>query len=147
MSESLILPLAEALWSPGPAPGFRDDQVGRRAPDETASNRRRGVRLHMHGTGYRGAIDDRPVALIDLSVSGVQARGPFRLRPGQSIIFKIGWPQDELSCAALGRVQWVRVEPARRETEASYGIGLAFETWDVRLLKEIMHHCQRMLVP
>jgi hypothetical protein len=146
MPESLVLPLAAAIWSPRPAFIFRDDQIGQRALDEV-SNRRGALRLHMQGTGYRGVIDDRPVALIDLSVSGVQTRGPFRVRPDQSIIFKIGWPQDKLSCTALGRVQWVRFEPARPEADASYRIGLAFETWDVRLLREIMHHCQRTLVP
>jgi hypothetical protein len=97
----------------------------------------------MQGIGYRASIDDQAVSLINLSLSGVLVRGP--VLPTQSIIFKIGWPQDSVWCTALGRVRWARFERSNGQDEAAYRIGLEFETWDVRRLKEIMHHCRRTL--
>jgi hypothetical protein len=155
MSESLVLPLAAPLWDPNATSRFHDrvdrnlrDQIGRTGSSrEAPSHRARAMRIRMHGTGYRAVIDDQPVSLINLSLSGVMVRGPMRVLPSQSILFKIGWPQDDQLCAAIGRVRWVRFERTRGQEEAAYRIGLAFETWDVRRLKEIMHHCRQTLAP
>jgi hypothetical protein len=92
----------------------------------------------MLGSGYRVLIDGRHVALIDLSLSGVQIRGSLHLALGHPVILKIGWPQDQLSFTAIARVRWVRPEPDSRDSELMYRIGLAFETWDVRRLREII---------
>jgi hypothetical protein len=142
MSESVVLPLAAALWDPDTTDGFRD-QIGQRGSRDPASLHQRALRVRMQGTGYRALIDEQPVSLVNLSLSGVLVRGPMLVLPSQSIIFKIGWPQDERPCAAIGRVRWVRVGNASGHNEAVCEVGVAFETWDVRRLKEIMHDCRR----
>jgi PilZ domain len=146
MSASPVLPFAASLWDPDTVNPLRT-QVERRQHVEASSHRERALRVRMQGSGYRAVVDDRSVSLINLSLSGVLVRGPMRLLPSQSIIFKIGWPQDGQLCAAIGRVRWVEFEPAEKQDEAPCRVGLAFETWDVRRMKEIIHHCRRMVVP
>ncbi|HWF84102.1 MAG TPA: hypothetical protein VG222_04630, partial [Vicinamibacterales bacterium] len=57
------------------------------------------------------------------------------------------WPHDAVSCSAIARVRWVDVESERPAAEPTYRMGLAFEQWDVRRLKEIMQHCTRTFQP
>ena len=91
----------------------------------------------MVGSGYRAVIDGRQAALINLSLSGAQLRGPIRVRPDQPTIVKIGWPRDNQLCTAIARVRWVQFEPDASSGEGLYRVGLAFETWDVKGLKAI----------
>jgi hypothetical protein len=142
MSESVVLPLAAALWDPDTTNRFRDES-GQRGSRDPGSQRQRALRVRMQGAGYRAVIDDQPVSLVNLSLSGVLVRGPMRVLPCQSIIFKIGWPEDDRPCAAIGRVRWVRIESTSGHNEADCEIGVAFETWDVRRLKGIMRDCRR----
>jgi PilZ domain-containing protein len=130
---ALILPLSAAVWE--------SHAEMRTAPSETPSqkprrsHRPRGSRVSMIGTAYRALIDGQRAALIDLSLSGAQVRAALELRPGQPIMIKIGWLHEE-RCAALGRVRWVRLDPGH--PGGAYRAGLAFETSDVRELKEIV---------
>src|SRR5438093_2013730 len=144
MSNTLILPIAVPLWDAEPETAI---VVPRPAPAAPARKRvrPRAERVGMNGAGYRALIDERPVTLINLSVSGAQVRGPVRVSRDQPLIFKVGWPQDKLSCAAIARVRWVYVDPDAPQGEEAYLIGLAFETSDVRRLKEIIHHSGRAL--
>ena len=100
----------------------------------------------MLGAGYRAVIDGQHVALINLSLSGAQIRSSMRVLRDQPAVVKIGWPQNEQLCAAIARVRWVHLESELSNDESLYRIGLAFETWDVRGLKEIIRHCGRTLV-
>jgi hypothetical protein len=153
MSNSLILPMAVPLWDweretavverPAPriveveAPALVTVEPRRRRP------RPRAERVGMFGSGYRVVVDDRQVALVNLSMSGAQVRGPIEVSRDQTLIFKIGWPQDRDACAAIARVRWVSLESGESRCEGIYRMGLAFETWDVRRLKEIVRHCER----
>ena len=110
------------------------------------ADRRRAKRVPMRYTGYRGTVNEQPVAIVDLSALGVQVRGQVRVRPRESVTLKLGWAM-ELPSTALGRVQWVQMETAMEPGEALYRIGLAFELWDVRLVKKIMQSCQELPVP
>jgi hypothetical protein len=56
----------------------------------------------------------------------------------QPVLVHIGWPQDTLSFTAIARVRWVQPEGDSGESESIYRIGLAFDTWDVRRVKEII---------
>jgi hypothetical protein len=94
----------------------------------------------MIGSGYRAVIDGNHVDLVNLSLSGAQLRGPIRVLPDQPTIIKIGWPKNDLLCTAIARVRWVQFEPDPSSGEGLYRVGLAFETWDVRSLKEIIRH-------
>jgi hypothetical protein len=135
MDNLLILPLAAAVWERG------DDVCVSDPPAwqiEEAPSRPRDQRVGMLGSGYRAVIDGRQAALINLSVSGAQLRGPIRVLPDQPTIVKIGWPRDNLLCTAIARVRWVRFEPDVSSGEGLYRAGLAFETWDVRGLKAIL---------
>jgi len=105
--------------------------------------RPRDQRVAMVGSGYRAIVDGRAVALVNLSLSGAQWRGAIRVRPDQPAIVKIGWPQDHQLCTALARVRWVQFEPDASRDESLYRVGIEFETWDVRRLKEIIRHCTR----
>jgi len=145
MSNTLILPMAVPLWDSGPetilverpAPRIVAVEPRRRRP------RPRAERVGMFGSGYRVVVDDRHVALVNLSMSGAQVRGPIEVARDQTLIFKIGWPQDRDVCAAIARVRWVTLESDESQREGIYRMGLAFETWDVRRLKEIIRHCER----
>jgi PilZ domain len=149
MSNTLILPMAVPLWDSEPesmvverpAAALVVAEPRRRRP------RARAERVAMFGSGYRVVVEDRQVALVNLSMSGAQVRGAIHAARDQPLIFKIGWPQDREACAAIARVRWVRLESAEARREAIYRIGLAFETWDVRRLKEIIRHCQRTFAP
>src|SRR5213596_878575 len=96
MSNTLILPMAVPLWDSGPetilverpAPRIVAVEPRRRRP------RPRAARVGMFGSGYRVVVDDRHVALVNLSMSGAQVRGPIEVARDQTLIFKIGWPQD-----------------------------------------------------
>ena len=112
------------------------------APPRAGVHRPRSRRLEMLGSGYRAVIDGQCVALVNLSLTGAQVRGPHKVTRDQPAILRIGWPQDQRSCDAIARVRWVQVEGDRSNVPA-YRIGLTFETWDVRRLKEIMHHWRR----
>jgi hypothetical protein len=143
MSNALILPMAAPLWDSEPETLI----VERPAPRVVAPSRRRqrprAERVGMCGSGYRVAIDDQYVALVNLSLSGAQVRGSIQVSCDQPLIFKIGWPQDRESCAAIARVRWVSRESGESERDGIYRMGLAFEAWDVRRLKDIIHHCER----
>ena len=149
MSNTLILPMAIPLWDSEPesvvverpAPALVDAEPRRRRP------RARAERVGMCGSGYRVVIEDRHVTLVNLSMSGAQVRGAIHASRDQPLIFKIGWPQDREACAAIARVRWVSLESEEAQREAIYRIGLAFETWDVRRLKEIIRHCERTFAP
>ena len=136
MSDLLILPLAAPLWDSSTDACFRDPH----ARDDAASARPRDRRVGMLGSGYRAVIDGRQVALVNLSLSGAQLRGPIRVLPDQPTIVKIGWPKNDLLCTAIARVRWVQFEPDPSSGEGLYRVGLAFETWDVRGLNEIISH-------
>jgi hypothetical protein len=131
----LILPLAAPLWDEGADACFSDLHAWR---IEEAASRPRDQRVGMLGSGYRAVIDGRQAALINLSVSGAQLRGPIRLLPDQPTIVKIGWPRDNRLSTAIARVRWVRFEPDLESGEGLYRVGLVFETWDVKGLKAIL---------
>jgi PilZ domain len=145
MSNTLILPMAVPLWDSEleskvverPAPALVD------AEPRPRRQRARAERVGMFGSGYRVVVEDRQVALVNLSMSGAQVCGAIHAARDQPLIFKIGWPQDREACAAIARVRWVNLESEEARREAIYRIGLAFETWDVRRLKEIIRHCER----
>ena len=146
MSDILVLPLAAPLGDSG-AHRFVRNYAGHRTAEGTAALRPRAQRFAMLGSGYRVVMDSQDVALINLSLSGAQVRGSIRVSPDQPTIVNIGWPQDHLSCAAIARVRWVQMESQRSKNERAYRMGLVFETWDVRRLKEIMQHSRRTFVP
>lgn len=146
MSETLILPLATALCDVDADTLRRDPGAQRKAAGAAPVHRPRARRVGMVGAGYRAVIDGQHVALINLSLSGAQIRSSMRVLRDQPAIVKIGWPQDEQLCAAIARVRWVELESDRSNDERIYRVGLAFETWDVRGLKEIMRHCGRTFV-
>ncbi len=135
MGNLLILPLAAAVWEEGADACFSDPRT---LTIEEAASRPRDPRVAMLGSGYRAAIDGRQAALINLSISGAQLRGPARVRPEQPAIVKIGWPKDNLLCTAIARVRWVQFEPDPASGAGLYRVGLAFETWDVKGLKAIL---------
>lgn len=141
--EPLVLQVVTPLLESGADEILRDPRAQRRA----AADRPRAKRVAMIGSGYRAVIDGRNVSLINLSLSGAQIRGPIRVARDQPITVKIGWPQDELSCTAIARVRWVLVEPESSKDEEICRIGLAFETWDVRALREIMQHSAQAFAP
>ena len=138
--EPLILPLSASLRSADADTRFPDLAVPSRPADERAADRPRAARVGMLGSGYQVQIDGQTVALVNLSLSGVQIRGSIRLLPDQPSIVKIGWPLEEMACAAIARVRWVRVESGPSKDEEVYRAGLVFETWEVQRLKKIMHH-------
>jgi hypothetical protein len=135
MDNLLILPLAATVWELDADACFSDHNKLR--VQETAS-RPRDRRVGMVGSGYRAVIDGRQAALINLSLTGAQLRGPVRVRPDQPTIVKIGWPRDNQLCTAIARVRWVQFEPDASSGEGLYRVGLAFETWDVKSLKAIL---------
>jgi PilZ domain len=146
MSDTLILPLAAALCDVDADTLRRDPGARREAADAAPVHRPRARRVGMVGAGYRAVIDGQHVALINLSLSGAQIRSSMRVLRDQPAIVKIGWPQDDQLCAAIARVRWVELESDHSNDERIYRVGLAFETWDVRGLKEIMRHCGRTFV-
>ena len=140
MSDLLVVPLAVSVWETSDDARFRDHRVPCDGVDGM-SGRPRDRRVPMIGSGYRAAIDGRQAALVNLSVTGAQLRGPIRVLPDQPTIVKIGWPKEDLTCTAIARVRWVRFEPDPSSRGGLYRVGLVFETWDVRGLKEIIRHC------
>jgi hypothetical protein len=141
MGQSLILPLAAAPFLDGALDRF-SDELQRRAADARSNFRPRDQRVRMIGSGYRAVIDEEPAALVNLSLTGAQLRGWMRVAPDQPAIVKIGWPQDDLPCTALARVRWVQFEPDPSMESGLYRVGVAFETWDVRTLRDIMCHLE-----
>jgi hypothetical protein len=142
-SSSLILPMAIPLWHSEP-----ETLIVKRPPTLAAvtvphRQRPRAERVGMYGAGYRVVVEEQQVSLVNLSVSGAQVRGSIKASRNQPLIFRIGWPQDRTSCDAIARVRWVCLDPDGSPREGIYRIGLAFETWDVRRLKEIIRHCER----
>jgi len=137
MGNLLILPLASVVREPR-ADAYFSDPHALRVDDEARASRPRDRRVGMLGSGYRAAIDGRQASLINLSLSGVQLRGPVRVRPDQPTIVKIGWTKDDLLCSAIARVRWVQFEPDAASGESLYRVGLAFETWDVKRLKAML---------
>lgn len=135
MDSLLILPLAAPVWEQDADAWFSDPNALR---VDGAASRPRDRRVGMVGSGYRAVIDGRQAALINLSLSGAQLRGPIRVRPDQPTIVKIGWPRDNQLCTAIARVRWVQFEPDSSSGEGLYRVGLAFETWDVKGLKAIL---------
>jgi hypothetical protein len=146
MSNALILPLAAALCDVDEDTRRRDPEARREAADEPLVQRPRARRVGMVGAGYRAVVDGQHVALINLSLSGAQVRSSMSVLKDQPAIVKIGWPQDDQLCAAIARVRWVELESGGSNDERIYRVGLAFETWDVRGLKEIIRHCGRTFV-
>jgi hypothetical protein len=137
MGNLLILPLAAVVLEPR-ADAYFSDPPALRVEDVATASRPRDRRVGMLGSGYRAAIDGRQAALINLSLSGAQLRGPVRVRPDQPTIVKIGWTKDDLLCTAIARVRWVQFEPDASSGEGLYRVGLAFETWDVKRLKAML---------
>ena len=140
MADSLILPLASPvidLLYEAEQTLFPQDA------SRPARLRARDQRVAMVGSGYRAVLEGRPAAIVNLSMSGAQLRGPARVLPDQPAVVKIGWPLDDRQCAVLARVRWVRFEPDAAHDEALYRVGMEFETWDVARLKEIMRYLRR----
>ena len=139
MTDLILLPLAARVFDAGTL-GDLPGAYARNEAEEAslAASRPRDRRVSMVGSGYRALIEGRQVALVNLSLSGAQLRGPMRLLPDQPAIVKIGWPKDDLLCTAIARVRWVQFEPDPSSETGLYRVGLAFETWDVRGLKELM---------
>ena len=77
--------------------------------------------------------------LIDLSCSGVQLDTAMPVRPGQTMILKIGYAGQPLQ-PALARVQWVSLSDDINDE--GFRVGLAFEMWDVRLLRGLVNYCR-----
>ena len=143
MSNTLILPMAVPLWDSEPESVVVERSALVEPAPRARRQRARAERVGMFGSGYRVVVEDRQVALVNLSMSGAQVRGAIHTARDQPLIFKIGWPQDREACAAIARVRWVSLDSEEPQREAIYRIGLAFETWDVRRLKEIIRHCER----
>jgi len=139
MGHSLIRPLAATPFLDLALDRFSLEHQRR---DVRSSVRPRDQRVHMIGSGYRAVIDGKPAALVNLSLTGAQLRGTVRVLPDQPAIVKIGWPQDDLPCTALARVRWVQFEPDSSMESGLYRVGIAFETWDVRTLRDIMRHLE-----
>ena len=139
MGHSLILPLAATPFLDLAPDRFSLEHQRR---DVRSSVRPRDQRVHMIGSGYRAVIDGKPAALVNLSLTGAQLRGTVRVLPDQPAIVKIGWPQDDLPCTALARVRWVQFEPDSSMESGLYRVGIAFETWDVRTLRDIMRNLE-----
>jgi PilZ domain len=142
-SDTLILPMAVPLWDSEPETLMVERPAQRAVTPQRRRQRPRADRVGMYGSGYRVVIDDQHVALVNLSFSGAQVRGPIQVSRDQPLIFKIGWPQDRTSCDAIARVRWVCLDADEAQREGIYRVGLAFETWDVRRLKEIVRHRER----
>lgn len=142
MADALLLPLSATLGDVDADALTRNSDAPRRVV--AAAPRPRANRVGMLHAGYRAAIDGQRVALVNLSLTGAQIRSLTRVLPEQPAIIKIGWPQDEQSCAALARVRWVELDDERSGEQVIYRVGLAFETWDVKKLKDIVRHCERM---
>jgi hypothetical protein len=134
----MAVPPAEVLVESRSNPDFREAETHPHAGETTSVEHSRASRLGMLGSGYRVLIDGQPVTLINLSLSGVQVLGTIHVTLGQPAIVKIGWPQDQESFTAIARVRWVQQHADIRTRETVHRIGLAFETWDVRQLREIM---------
>jgi hypothetical protein len=145
MSNTLILPMTVPLWHSEPESVVAERPTPALVGVEPRPRRQRAraERVGMFGSGYRVVVEERQVALVNLSMSGAQVCGAIHAARDQPLIFKIGWPQDRDACAAIARVRWVNLESEEAQREAIYRIGLAFETWDVRRLKEIIRHCER----
>jgi hypothetical protein len=141
MRHSLILPLAATPFL-DLAPDRFSQELQRRAASGRSSLRPRDQRVRMIGSGYRAVIDGKPAALVNLSLTGAQLRGTVRVLPDQPAIITIGWPQDDLPCTALARVRWVQFEPDSSMESGLYRVGIAFETWDVRTLRDIMRNLE-----
>jgi PilZ domain len=139
MGHSLILPLAATPFLDLASDRFSLEHQRR---DVRSSVRPRDQRVRMIGSGYRAVIDGKPAALVNLSLTGAQLRGTVRVLPDQPAIIKIGWPHDDLPCTALARVRWVQFEPDSSMESGLYRVGIAFETWDVRTLRDIMRHLE-----
>ncbi len=133
-----VVSLQESLSESNVSRFFCDAPARTQFPKPRRFERPRAARTGMLGSGYRVVIDGRHVALINLSLTGAQIRGPLRLERDQPVIVKIGWPQDHLSFTAIARVRWVQLEPEPRDNQPVYRTGVVFETWDVRRLKEII---------
>jgi len=135
-----IVPLAEVLTNSHERQILRSEEPPAAPPAPASASksvdRPRASRLGMVGSGYRVLVDDEHVSFVNLSLSGVQIRGAVELTLGQPVLMKIGWPQDHVSFTAIARVRWV--QPESDAPGAISRIGLEFETWDVRRLREIM---------
>jgi hypothetical protein len=139
----LILPLASPVLFDRPNTYTLELRPSRaEAGASSGPHRPRDPRIVMVGSGYRARLDGQPTSIVNLSLSGAQLRGPARVLPDQPAIIKIGWPLGEhLLCTVLARVRWVQFEPAG--DESCYRVGMSFETWDVRQLKDILRHSRR----
>ncbi len=142
-----VVSLEESLSEANVSRFYRDAPPNTRLPKARRFEHPRATRTGMLGSGYRVVIDGRQVALINLSLTGAQMRGPLRLERDQPVLVKIGWPQDNLSFTAIARVRWVELEPEPRDNQPVYRTGVAFETWDVRRLKEIIQSRGRTPAP
>jgi hypothetical protein len=138
---TLILPLAIPVFDSLPGePRWFDAPGPARPTNPRTTIRPRDQRVAMIGAGYRAVIEGSPAALVNLSLSGAQLKAAVRVRPEQPALVKIGWHHDDRLCAVLARVRWVQFEPDASTQEGLYRVGMAFETWDVARLKEIMRH-------
>jgi hypothetical protein len=132
MSDSLILP-PRRLSSTSRPKQSRPFSARHKQPGGPRARSARG------DGGFRLPFS-RLAAIVNLSMSGAQLRGPARVLPDQPAVVKIGWPLDDRQCAVLARVRWVHFEPDAARDEGLYRVGMEFETWDVARLKEIMRY-------
>ena len=143
----LVVPLTAPLWDSNEDKLFREPLVWR-SGDQRSAVRPRALRVPMDGSGYQVVVEGRRrVSLVNLSLSGAQVRGALTVLPQQPLIVNIGTLHEARSCGAIARVRWVQPDRELSREEEIYRIGLAFETWDVRRLKEILDAISRRHVP
>ena len=140
MRHSLILPLA-AIPNIDVASDRFSHELQRRPAHGRASLRPRSQRVRMLGSGYRVVIDGNPAALREpVAVGRAAARfgarppGPAGRRRRSAGLRTTCRARPWRACGGCSS------EPDSLTESGLYRVGLAFETWDVRSLRDIMRH-------
>jgi CheY-like chemotaxis protein len=108
--------------------------------------------LDWHGTrraqryrvrqGVEIQIDGNPVAVVDLSVVGVQVLSATVLRPNQKV--RISIPNDEFVMRFRGAIAWAKFELPKPTDAPRYRAGLEFSDADADALEEF---CSKVKLP